>query len=130
MGLDHLFGETLSVKLAHGVIMGKTHTNADPNLDPRPNPSKLSDLGQRLNRRCNLSNFQFPFWTKKVLTGLGCGLRERLWTCHPKTVLWTLATSGACLSASLFAFNWAFLAPCLVSYFPNNRNIELKNIFF
>lgn len=50
VGLDHLFGETLSVKLAHGVIMGRTHTNTDLNLDPRPNTSKLSDLGQRLNK--------------------------------------------------------------------------------
>lgn len=64
---------------------GKGTYQHRPEFRPRPNTSKLSDLGQRLNKLCNLSNFQFPIWTKKVLTRLCCGLHERQGTSHPET---------------------------------------------
>ena len=64
--LGHLFGETLNVKLAHGVTMGSACTNRDPDLDPRLNkhfqaesPWTDFDLGQRLNKLIFLI-FSFP----------------------------------------------------------------------
>lgn len=108
--------------------MGKAHTSTDLNFDPRPSTSKLSDLGQRLNKLCNLSSFQFPFWTKKVLTGIS--MLQLMWEAVDlppwDSVLWTSAPQWSMSFNLSFAFNLAFFPPCLVSYSSNNRNINWR----
>lgn len=91
-------------------------------------PWKNFDLGQRLNKLCNLSDFQFPFWKKKILTGLCWGLTEKKRPSH-RSLPSRPQPPGVCVFRSLF---FPFICPFLLHvwffYSSNNCNIKLKNI--